>query len=77
MAKVLVCDICGKATEQIVGKIFYTPLTRANGATNSFHNKYQLHGDVGTCCEGKLKRGFRWRQRVSAQVYRARGKVKR
>jgi hypothetical protein len=74
-AKVLVCDLCRKPTDAIVGKMFYAPTTNGNGGAKSFHNKYQLHLDVGVCCEDKMKRNFKWRQRVSAAVYRRRGKA--
>lgn len=76
MASVTLCDICKKETEQIVGKLFYAPTGRGRSA-KSFHNNYQLHLDVGACCEGRLKKSFKWRQRLTAAAYHARGKIKR
>lgn len=73
MARTEICDVCGQPTDNIAGKLFYAPMTRANGA-KSFHNNYQLHADVGICCEKVLKSKIKWRKRVSAAVYRARGK---
>jgi hypothetical protein len=67
-AELKVCDICGKVTDEIVGKVFFTTLTPAR-SKNSFHNHYELHADVGACCVEKLKKGFRWRKRMSAQQY--------
>lgn len=76
MATVTRCDLCGKETEQIVGKLFYAPTNRAVGS-KSFHNNYQLHADVGICCESGMKRAFKWRQRMTAAMYRARGGKKK
>jgi hypothetical protein len=67
---VIKCDICKKPTEKIVGKLFYAPTTRARGA-KSFHNNYEMHLDVGVCCEAKLKKVFRWTRRVTAAAYHA------
>ena len=68
MGTEITCDICKRPTEAIVGKLFFAPTTRARGA-KAFHNNYELHLDVGSCCEAKLKKGFRWRQRMSAEQY--------
>jgi hypothetical protein len=75
MASVIICDICKKPTAEIVGKLFYAPMTRSRSA-KSFHNNYELHCDVGVCCEIRLRKGFTWRQRMSAKLYHARGKRK-
>lgn len=69
------CDICGKATERIVGKLFYSPTSRARSA-KSFHNNYELHLDVGVCCEKKLKGAFRWTRRVTAAEYHNSRRIK-
>jgi hypothetical protein len=70
MARNLTCDICGKVTTEIVGKLFYAPMSLSRGA-KSFHNNYQLHADVGACCGDKLPRLFKWRQRMTASEYAA------
>lgn len=66
----LVCDICKRPTEKLVGKLFYAPTSRAR-SRKAFHNNYEMHLDVGVCCEEKLKRTFNWRQRLTAAEYRA------
>jgi hypothetical protein len=71
MATELLCDICKRPTDSIVGKLFYAPTGRSRSA-KSFHNNYEMHLDVGVCCEEKLKRGFRWTRRVTAAQYAAR-----
>lgn len=68
MARELLCDVCKKPTDEIVGKLFFAPTTRANGA-KSFHNNYQFHLDVGVCCQGRLLKSFNWRKRMSAALY--------
>jgi hypothetical protein len=54
------CDICGKQTEDIVGKILFTP---------AHHSLYTHTADVGVCCQKKLLNGFQWRERMSAEEY--------
>lgn len=69
MARALLCDICKKPTDEIVGKMFYTPMLPGGTGAKSFHNGYQFHLDVGICCEGRLKSGFNWRKRMSSKEY--------
>lgn len=75
MGRELVCDICRKPTTEIVGKLFYAPMTASVGA-KSFHNNYQLHADVGVCCgspnghtASRIQRLFNWRKRMTAKQY--------
>jgi hypothetical protein len=67
MGNILICDICRKACTHHVGKLFYAPTIRGGDTAKSFHNNYQLHLDVGECCEDKLKKTFMWRKLQSAQ----------
>lgn len=68
MARTNMCDICKQETDEIVGKLMYTPLLPGKGA-NAFHNRYSHHLDVGTCCSAKLLKGFNWTPRVSKAEY--------
>lgn len=70
MARELRCDICKRPTTELVGKLFYTPLTRGQGA-NSFHARYSHHADVGSCCAERLLAGFDFQERKSAKEYHA------
>ena len=67
MAREIKCDICKKVTEEIVGKLFYTPLT--NGKRSQFANDYTHHADVGVCCAERLLSGFNFSKRVTAKEY--------
>lgn len=68
MAKVFHCDICKRETEEIVGKIFLTPLGPGRSA-NGFHVNYSHHADVGVCCFDKLLSGFNFQKRKTAREY--------
>ena len=64
------CDVCKKATDEIVGKLFYAPL--GNGGSGSGPaNRYTHHLDVGVCCSDRLLSGFNFRQRKTAKEYAA------
>jgi hypothetical protein len=65
----LVCDLCRRVTPVIAGKLFFTPTVPGNGGANNFHNRYELHLDVGVCCEKELRRKFNWRKRMTAKQY--------
>lgn len=62
------CDICKKPTEKIVAKLYLTPLTKRENKNGAF-NRYKFHLDVGVCCEDRLRTGFRWSERMTAQQY--------
>jgi hypothetical protein len=68
------CDICRKPTNEIVAKLFYTPLT-PNGGRQYQHSKYSHHADVGVCCGQKLLKLFQFQQRQTAEQYRANRKA--
>lgn len=76
MGTEITCDICKKPTDAIVGKLFFAPTNRARGA-KAFHNNYELHLDVGSCCAEKLKVSFSWRKRMSAEAYNAQRRLRR
>lgn len=61
------CDVCGKATERIVGKLFFTPLIP--GVNGGVHSNYSHHADVGVCCQKRLLNGFKFRKRTTATEY--------
>jgi hypothetical protein len=63
----LTCDICGKPTEQIVGKLTFVPMIP--GVSRSAHSNYSHSADVGSCCREKLLKGIRFRQRMTAEEY--------
>lgn len=68
----LVCDICKKPTERIVGKIQFIP--SIPGVSKAVHSNYTHHADVGACCQNRLLKGFNFRKRETAEQYRARRK---
>jgi len=70
MGKILLCDVCKKETDEIVGKLFFTPLGKSNNA-NSFHSHYTHHADVGSCCAERLLSGFNFTKRKTAKEYAA------
>ena len=71
----LVCDVCKKPTERIVGKLFYAPIIP--GVSNSVHSNYTHHLDVGVCCKDRLLRSFAFKKRVKAREYHERRKAGR
>jgi hypothetical protein len=62
------CDICGQATERIVGKMHFIPSDP--GVGRLVHSNYTHHLDVGICCKPKVFKAFRWQTRISAKEYR-------
>lgn len=67
MGRELVCDICKKPTEAIVGKLFYGPLVK--GSARAVHSNYTHHADVGSCCGDRLLGSFNFRKRLTAKQY--------
>jgi hypothetical protein len=66
----LFCDVCGKPTTQIVGKLTFIPMIP--GISRSAHSNYSDHADVGICCREKVFKAIRFRKRVSAAEYQLR-----
>lgn len=64
-----VCDVCGRETEQIAGKLQYIP--SIPGVTKLVHSQYTHHADVGTCCKEKLFKAFKFQKRMTASEYNA------
>jgi hypothetical protein len=71
----LVCDVCGKPTTAIVGKLTFIPMIP--GVSRGAHSNYSAHADVGSCCMEKIFKAISFRDRVTAAEYQAqrRGKV--
>lgn len=69
MAKVLICDCCGKPTKRLAAKLWYAP---ADGPQRV--EKYSHHLDVGECCHLKVRNQFNWRQRQSREQYHNRSR---
>lgn len=69
-SETLLCDVCGKPTERIVAKIYFTPTIP--GVQKAVHSNYSHHADVGTCCSTRVVKGLRMKKRTSAEEYRAR-----
>jgi hypothetical protein len=63
------CDVCGKPTKQIVGKLTFIPMIP--GVSRSAHSNYSHHADVGSCCREKVLDGIRFRKRTTAEEYQA------
>jgi len=60
------CDVCGKVTTRIIGKLHFIPV---NGLIRSAHSNYTHHADVGECCKERLLDGFRFRKRMTKEQY--------
>ncbi len=60
------CDICGEPTQQIVAKLHYIPVIKGFRAV---HSNYTHHADVGSCCAGRVLKGFNFRKRMTASEY--------
>jgi hypothetical protein len=71
MARVAIrrCDVCGKETDLIVGKLLYVP--SIPGVTKLTHSQYTHHADIGTCCKNQLFKVFKFQTRMSAREYAA------
>jgi len=63
----LTCDVCGKPTNFIVGKLLFVPVIP--GTTRSAHSNYSHRADVGECCKHKLFNGIAFTQRRSFEEY--------
>jgi hypothetical protein len=63
----LKCDVCGKATEQIVAKLTFIPMIP--GVTRSAHSNYSHHADVGSCCREKVLKAIHFRKRTTVEEY--------
>lgn len=64
---VVICDLCGKPTEKIVGKISFCPTIR--GVVRLNWNNYTHTADVGVCCKDKLFQDVKFRKRMTKQQY--------
>lgn len=64
----LTCDVCGKECDEIVGKLYFSPVRRGQ---TYHHSKYTHHADVGNCCQARLLGGFKWAERTTAKEYHA------
>ena len=62
MARKVICDVCKRPTDEIVGKLFYAPASSKDSA-------YTHHADVGDCCEAELKEAISFRERMSQEQY--------
>ena len=65
MARKVICDVCKKPTDEIVGKLFYTPLK--SGKVKD--SQYTHHADVGECCAPKLMQVISFRERMTQEQY--------
>jgi len=64
MAKVTRCDVCKQEIEEVVVKIFYSPvLDKETRPYNAVHSSYTHHADVCGTCAVKVMRAFSWRKR--------------
>lgn len=68
MARQYRCDVCSRNTDEIVAKLFVTPMIRGRGG-NAFNSNYTHHCDVGVCCHERLMKGFQWQERKTAAEY--------
>ena len=62
MAKVKVCDGCGKPIKEVVAKMFYSDMNDEK-MKPSHHSHYTMHADLGICCAPRFKTAVRWQKR--------------
>lgn len=62
------CDVCGKPTDIIVGKLHFIP--SIPGVTKLNHSQYTHHADLGACCKDKLFKVLKFQPRMTATQYR-------
>ena len=68
-ATTLTCDVCGKTTNSIVGKLMFVPMIP--GISRSAHSNYSHSADVGECCRAKILNGISFRRRRTFEQYQA------
>ena len=68
-ATTLTCDVCGKTTKTIVGKLMFVPMIP--GISRSAHSNYSHSADVGECCRAKVLNGINFRKRRTFEEYQA------
>jgi len=61
------CDVCGRETDAIVGKLQFIPCIPGVHKLN--HSNYTHHADVGACCKDKLFKAFKFQKRMTAKEY--------
>lgn len=61
MAKVQVCDACGKPTTKIMFKLFLTDVSESN--SRHHHSHYDRHADIGECCADQFQGSIQWTTR--------------
>jgi hypothetical protein len=63
----LTCDICGKPTAVIVGKLLFVPIIPS--VARSAHSNYSHSADVGECCKNRLFNTVKFQKRRSFDEY--------
>jgi hypothetical protein len=66
---VMVCDVCGRPTEQIAGKLCYVP--SIPGVVRLTANNYSHGADIGVCCKDKVFNDINFTKRMSAAEHQA------
>lgn len=66
---VIVCDVCGRPTEQIAGKLCYVP--SIPGVVRLTANNYSHAADVGVCCKDKVFGQINFSKRMTAAEHQA------
>ena len=66
MARTVTCDVCKRPTTEIAHKILLAPPPRKGKAMQS---EYTHHGDVGICCQGRIKQIVDFRERRTRAEY--------
>lgn len=64
---VIVCDVCGRPTEQIAGKLCYVP--SIPGVVRLQSNNYTHAADVGVCCKDKVFGQINFTKRMTAEQH--------
>ena len=71
---VMVCDVCGRPTEQIAGKLCYVP--SIPGVVRLTANNYSHGADVGICCKDKVFKEINFSKRLTAAEHQRRRKAR-
>ena len=63
----MVCDVCGKPTERIVGKLTFIPAVPGTVRLN--WNNYSHAADVGECCKDRIFTVVNFKKRMTMAEY--------
>lgn len=64
---VIVCDVCGRPTDRIVGALYWVP--SIPGTVRLTATNYTHKADVGECCKDRLFTGTKFSKRQNKEEH--------